>query len=157
MQELCPAQKTAYEHLLKSVSVGNVCVVWSHVGMGRTTILKELHREKGGELLTLKDYIDDLRMQNPLQMEEALEQMLMRSINRNDLVILDDLSLIYDVICGCGFMSPYPRAKYIEAILTSIAAKICETEKCVVFSIDGVIPKPLDSRCFNSSIKKYDL
>lgn len=156
MTKLSPAQQKAFDYLMEALPLGNVFVTWSHSGMGRTTILQELHRLKGGDLLTMKDYIDDLRVQNPLAMEETLEHMLMRAMTRADLVIMDDLNLIYDVVCSCSFGSAYPRGKFVEAILTSITQVATTMNKTVVFGVDGRIPDPIRSRCYFATIQKFD-
>lgn len=155
MTKLCPAQQKAFDNLMESLEIGNIAVVWSQSGMGRTTILDELHRLRGGELLTMKDYIDELRVQNPLSMEEVLEQMLIKSLGRNDLVILDDLNLIYAVVCGCDFRSAYPRGKFVEAVLTSIATIVSNGEKKLVMGIEGPTPGPIRDRCYFSNIRKF--
>ncbi len=155
MTKLCPAQQKAFDTLMESLEIGNIAVVWSQSGMGRTTILSELHRLRGGELLTMKDYIDDLRVQDPLAMDETLEHLLMRSLGRNDLVILDDLSLIYAVICGCGYGNPYPRGKFVEAILTSVAGVVSNSEKRLVIGIESTTPEPIRSRCYFANIRKF--
>ncbi len=157
MTKLCPSQQKAFDDLMESLEIGNIVVVWSQSGMGRTTILNELHRLRGGELLTMKDYIDDLRVQNPLAMDETLEHMLMRSLGRNDLVILDDLDLIYNVICGCGYGNAYPRGKFVEAILTSVASNVCNSEKTLVIGVEGSVSEPIRNRCYYASIRKFSV
>ena len=155
MTDLSPAQTAAFDELIKALPIGNIFVVWSHTGMGKTTILKELHGLKGGKFLTMTDYIQQLSTQDPLKMEETLESILMDAFSSHELVILDDLHLIYDVICGCGYGSAYPRGKYVEAILTSIAGRIIESGKKLILSFEGSIPAPIRSRCYISSIQKF--
>jgi transitional endoplasmic reticulum ATPase len=153
---LCPAQQEAFSNLMEALPIGNVFVVWSGAGMGRTTMLEELHRVKGGEFLKMKDYIDELRVQNPLAMDEALEQILMRPLHRNDLVILDDLDLVYDVICGCGYNSPYPRAKYVEAILTSVVDYAVAHDKKIVFGNRGGASAPISNQCYYAGFQRFE-
>jgi len=155
MTKLSPAQQKAFDYLMEAQSVGNIFVVWGHDGMGRTTILEEFHRIKGGEFLSMKDYIDELRLQNPLAMDETLEHMLMRSLSRNDLVIMDDLSLIYQVICGCGYGDAYPRSKFVEAILTSVVDAVLESHKALVVGVSGSIPEPIGQRAYSAHIRKF--
>ncbi len=154
---LCPTQQDAFNSLLEALPVGNVFVVWSGAGMGRTTMLQELHRVKGGEFLQMRDYIDELRLQNPLSMEEALDQIVMRSLQRNDLVIMDDLDLVYDVICGCGYNSVYPRSKYVEAILTNIADHVIAQGKKIVFGNKGTAANPISNRCFYAGFQRFEV
>ncbi len=155
--KLCPAQQEAFNELMEALPIGNIFVVWSGEGMGRTSILEELHRSKGGEFLRAKDYIDELRVQNPMSMDEALEQILMRPLQRNDLVIMDDLDLIYNVICGCGYNSPYPRSKYVEAILTSVVDYVVAHDKTLIFGNQGGAPGPVSNRCYYAGFQKFDV
>src|SRR5277367_1109829 len=114
LQKLSPSQMKAYANLEKAFSIGSIVVVWTETGLGKTTILKEFHRKHRGTLLSMKNYVDDLRAQNPFQMEETLESMLMDAFKNSDLVIMDDIHLIYDVTCGCSFKENYPRAKFVN-------------------------------------------
>lgn len=77
--KLCPAQQKAFDYLMEAYPVGHIFAVWAHAGMGRTTILEELHRQHGGEFLTMRDYIQELSVRNPLAMDETLDHMLMKA------------------------------------------------------------------------------
>lgn len=154
--KLCPAQQKAFDDLVEAMDVGNVFVLWAHSGMGHTTILQELQSIRGGEFLSIRDFIEDIRVQNPLAMEETLERLLARSLAENELVIMDDLNLIYSVICGCGFDNAYPRAKFVEAILTSIVSNVSNLDKKIVFGIDGSTPSPIRNRCYYATVRKFD-
>jgi len=154
--DLSPTQEKAFIHLTEALPIGKIFVVWSHTGMGRTTILQKLHTDSGGKFLSMKDFIDAIRKENPLAMDEVLEQMLMDALSSNDLVIMDDLDLIYDVICGCGFGSPYPRGKFIEAILTSVASFVADSKKKIVFGMNGNTPRPIWNRSYCANIEKFD-
>jgi transitional endoplasmic reticulum ATPase len=156
MATLCPAQQKAYDRLEETLKIGDIFVVWSGPGMGRTTLLEELHAKHGGEFLAMKDYIDELRVRDPLSMEETLEHMLMRSLSRNDFVLMDDLDLIYDVVCGCSYGGSYPRAKFVDAILTSVVSYTCANQKKVVFGINGTTAESIRHRCFWGHIQKFD-
>ncbi len=153
---LSPSQQEAFNHLMEALPIGNLFVVWSAPGMGRTTILNELHRQEGGELLRMKDYIDELRHQDPLSMDEAFEQIIMRSLQRNDLVILDDLDLVYSVVCGCGYGDAYPRPKYIEAILTNLIEFVVAHQKKLVFGNQGGASTTIGKSCYYAGLQKFD-
>lgn len=153
---LCPAQQEAFDNLMEALPIGNVFVVWSGIGMGRTTMLEELHRLKGGEFLKMKDYIDELRGLDPISMEEALDQIVMRTLERSDLVIMDDLDLVYNVICGCSYGSAYPRAKYVEAILTNIVDQVIAQNKKIVFGNQGSAPTPVSNRCYYAGFQRFE-
>jgi hypothetical protein len=38
-------------------------------------------------------------------MEEVLEGILLDALDKHDVVLMDDLDLIYNVVCGCGYDS----------------------------------------------------
>lgn len=153
---LSPSQQEAFNHLMEALPIGNLFVVWSGSGMGRTTILNELHRQEGGELLRMKDYIDELRHQDPFTMEEAFEQIIIRSLQRNDLVILDDLDLVYSVVCGCGYSDSYPRAKYLEAVLTNVIEYVVAHQKKLVFGNRGGASETISKSCYYAGLQKFD-
>jgi len=154
MPKLCPSQQEAFDHLLEAFPKGSVFVVWGATGMGKTTMLQELHRMRGGAYLTMKSYVDELRKVHPIQMEETLEQMLMNTLDRNEMVILDDLNLLYDVMCGCGYNSAFPRKDFIEAILTSVTTYAVAADKTLVFGNQGNTPGPIANRSYQSGVKK---
>lgn len=154
-EALCPAQLESFNRLIETFAVGNIFVVWSNPGMGRSTILAELHSRQGGAFLNTKDYVDALRDENPLAMEEVLDQLLMRAFEQNDLVIMDDLNLVYDVICGCSYGGSYPRAKYVEAVLTKVVEYAVANEKKLVFGFQGSTPAPIKHRCYYAGFQNF--
>jgi len=79
VKSLSPSQQQAFDALVTAYSKGNIFVVSSNDGRGRTTILKEFQKRHGGYWLPMKDYIDELRGKHPLQMEETLESFWLQS------------------------------------------------------------------------------
>src|SRR5438067_1189176 len=104
--QLCPAQQWAFDGVNLGLSAGNVFVVSGDTGMGKTTVLSQLHRTLGGKLLTIKDIVDATRQHHPLAVEEAFEQLLLAALQEHDIVLLDDLHLFYGVFGSCHC---YPR------------------------------------------------
>lgn len=155
MTKLSPSQQEAFDHLLEALPIGSVFSLWSGNGMGKTTILQELHRKRGGEFLDMKQVVDAMRDENPFQFEEVFEKILMDAMKRDDLVIVDDLDLLYSVICGCGYLESYPRAKFIEAPLTTVAQYAIAHGKKLVFGNEGKTPAALKYRSFYSGIQKF--
>jgi ABC-type polar amino acid transport system ATPase subunit len=93
MPTLCPSQQEAFDGLLEEIEIGNVFVVWTPPGKGKTTMLRELHRLRGGAFLSMKSYIEEIATREPFQMEESLERILMNAMDRNEYIILLDLSI----------------------------------------------------------------
>lgn len=107
--------------------------------------------------MRMRDYIEELRNLDPFKMEEALEQVVLRSFQRNDLVIMDDLDLIYSVICGCGFGDAYPRAKYAEAILTNVVEYLNRhQDKKLVFGNQGSASQIISKSCYYAGLQKFE-
>ncbi len=155
MPTLSPSQQEAFDGLLEALEIGNIFVVWTNEGKGKTTMLQELHRQKGGIFLSMKKYIDELRICNPLQMEETLEALLMNALDRNQFIIMDDLSLLYKVMCGCGGFDAYPRPRFVEAVLTSVCTFAVAANKKLVFGNQGNISTPVHNRCYYAGFKKF--
>ena len=55
---LCPAQKRAFDSLLAGVQVGSILRVWGGTGRGKTTVLRELHKQAGGGFLNMKEFVE---------------------------------------------------------------------------------------------------
>jgi len=158
MTKLSPSQQEAYSDLLEAFPIGSIFVVWTPDGLGKTTLLEEFHRNhKKSVFLNMKNYIDDLAKTDPFRMEETFEALVMDSLKKADVVILDDLHLLYAVICGCGYGDSYPRAKFIEAVLTTICAYVTASGKKLVIGNEGGAPGPIAHRCYYAGFSKFQV
>ena len=156
MTKLCPAQQQACAGLERGLPLGSVFVVHGGVGTGKTTVLQEFHAEHGGVLLTMKDFMDAIRDQNPLAMEETFEQVLMDALLDHGLVILDDLHLLQNVICGCGGFTTYPRSQFLNVPLTLLTTYAATAGKKLVFACQGAAPDPVSQRCYYFGVDKFE-
>src|SRR5712671_6337366 len=104
--QLCPAQKRAFDLLLAGVEIGSILRVWSGTGRGKTTVLRELHKQVGGAFLNMKDFVEASASKHPLALEETLYQLVMDALKANPVVIMDDVHLLDLYSAGCHF---YPR------------------------------------------------
>ena len=116
--QLCPAQKRAFDCLLAGLQVGSIVRLWGGVGRGKTTILQELHRQTGGVLLNMKDFVEASAKNHPMAIEETLYQLLFDALKSHPAVIVDDLHLV-DLSSGCHF---YPRTGYFNTILMALCS-----------------------------------
>ncbi|HEY9758121.1 MAG TPA: ATP-binding protein [Oculatellaceae cyanobacterium] len=155
MVSLSPSQQEALDHFLEAYPTGNVFTVWTREGCGTTTILKEINRLKGGVFISMKTYIDEIANKDPLQFEETLERLIMNGMDKYEVIIMDDLHLIYSVICGCGYRDAYPRAKFVEAVLTSLCTFAVAANKKLIFGFQGPTPTPIANRCYYAGFKKF--
>ncbi|MGI8552847.1 MAG: AAA family ATPase [Dehalococcoidia bacterium] len=149
---LSPAQEQALEGLLYAIPVGDVFTIWGGTGMGKTTVLREAHRQLGGAFPMLAEFMDAMRCKHPLAIEETFEQMLLATLSENAYVFLDDLQMPIDVICKeCG--SYYPRAGLIDGSLTTLISSARATGKKLIFG--GRPPSSVRERAYSFGIPEF--
>lgn len=149
---LSPTQQAEYNALTHALPVGNIFVVHGETGMGKTTLLEELHRAEGGVLLTMRRFLSAMRGVHPLAMEEAFDQMMREALDSHPLVIMDDLHLLYDVVGGCNLF--YPRKEFLNGPLTTLVSHAVEDSKTLVFGIRGEAPHPISSRAYTCRLDR---
>src|SRR3954465_2325835 len=92
--ELTPAQRRAFDCLLIGLKAGSILRLSGGVGRGKTTVLKELHRETGGAFLNMKDFVEASTKNHPLALEESLYQIIFNALQSHPLVFVDDVHLL---------------------------------------------------------------
>lgn len=150
--QLSPTQQSEFDRLMKNLHVAPIWAFFGDTGMGKTTVLREIHRAVGGAFLTLKDFVDAMQGQHPLALEETFEKIVMEALRDNDRVVVDDLHLIHNVVC-CGHF--YPRMNYLIVPLASIAAYAEQAGKTLIFGTSGHAPGPIDERCYYCGIREF--
>ncbi len=61
MTQLTPVQQQAFDTLAAAWPIDDVFLFSAADGMGRTTVLREVHRQRGGAYLDLREFLDALR------------------------------------------------------------------------------------------------
>jgi ATP-dependent 26S proteasome regulatory subunit len=149
---LSPSQQRGYDELLRLLPLGNVFVLAGNDGLGRTTVLRELHREVGGAWLNMKDFTSALRQRNPTALEETFEQIVLEALEAHDTVIVDDLRLLSNVTSHHF----YPRYGLLDAPLTTLTNYSADARKKLVFAITGEPSRPIKERCHFTRIRDFD-
>lgn len=155
MTKLSPAQKLSYDYLLNALALGSFVTVQGKTGRGKTTLLRHLHSEKKSKYLDTREYVERMSSKNPFQMEEVLEEMLRNAMKESDVVIMDDIDMIYDVICGCDHFDFYQRKKFVEPVFENLCNYYLEAGKKLVLGTKGKIPAAIDARTYWASIEKF--
>ena len=150
--KLSPTQLCAYHGLQAGLAVGNVILLWGDTGLGKTTVLRELHAKLGGCLLTLKDFMDAQQSRHPLSLEETFAQLVMQALQSHDVVIVDDLGVLSGVMHGCG---AYPRSGFLEVPLTALATYAIEAGKKLICAGSG--STALQQRGYQFGIDEFDV
>src|SRR5262245_49296394 len=149
---LTPSQQYGYDNLRRLLPVGNVFVLWSNGGLGRTTVLRQLHREIGGAFLNMQDFTSALRQRDPAALEETFEQVGLQALEAEDVVIVDDLRLL-SAVTSHHF---YPRHGLLDAPLTTLTSLATDAGKKLVFSAVQEPSRPIKDRCHFAHIREFD-
>src|SRR5438552_566979 len=150
--QLCPAQKRAFDSLLAGVQVGSILRLWGGIGRGKTTILRELHREIGGTFLNMKEFVEASASKHPLALEETLYQLIMDAFKASPLVIVDDVHLLDLYSAGCHF---YPRSGYFNSIMMGLCTYALEAKKKLIFGTKSDFAEAADQRSYSFGIEKF--
>ena len=136
---LSPVQQQAHDELMRTVKPGSIAVLFGTSGKGKTTILREVHRELAGQFLGMADFMGALDGRHPLELEETLHRLLTASLAKNAVVVFDDVHLVANISC-CG--SFYPRQGFINAALTAVASAAHVAERAVILGSERT-PLPI--------------
>jgi AAA+ superfamily predicted ATPase len=149
--QLSPVQQQTFDHLRNAVPLFNFLGVLGGPGAGKTAVLRALHAAVGGKYLTARDYLDALRPEHPLALEETLEQLVRHALQSHDCVFIDDLSLPANVMSGCG---AYPRTGLLAVALKALTACAEEARKKLIFAADYAV-QPLEQMGFVAHIPPF--
>ncbi|MBV9467609.1 MAG: ATP-binding protein, partial [Abitibacteriaceae bacterium] len=151
--QLCPAQQRALEGLKRGLGIGHVLALWSETGLGKTTVLREIQRVTGGGFLNMADFMDAMRGQHPIALEETFERLVLDALAIHDVVIVDDLHLLTNV-SSCGDF--YLRSRLLDAPLTTLCTYAEETGKRLIFGTDD-IPGVVRKRCYPWGVREFEV
>lgn len=150
--ELCPAQKAAFDNLSAGLRVGSIIRLWGGVGRGKTTVLRELHKQVGGAFLNLKDFVEASTGQHPLALEETLYHLIVNAVKTEPLVIVDDVHLLDLYSAGCHF---YPRSGYFNSIMMGLCTYALEAKKKLIFGTKSEFAESATQRSYSFGIDRF--
>src|SRR5688500_16632633 len=122
VRRLTPTQQRAFDTLDTAATATGIVELRCSTGMGRTTLLRRLHSERGGSFLGVGAILEAMEHVHPLALEETVYRRLVDELSKHDVVILDDMQHLMLVAMGCG---AYPRGQYFVTTLTALA-DLCE-------------------------------
>ena len=150
--QLCPSQQRGYDELRRLLPLGNVFALSGGTGLGRTTVLRQLHHDLGGAFLGMQHLTEALRQRNPVALEETFEQLALDALREHDTVFVDDLRLLSDVT-GNHF---YPRSGLLNAPLTTLTSYAVDAGKKLVFTVVNEPSPPIKERCHFARVREFD-
>ena len=150
--QLCPAQQSVLESLLKGLPIGSIFRVWGGIGRGKTTVLKEVHQRTGGAFLGMKDFAAASSLKHPMALEETLYNLVLAALKAHPVVILDDLHLLDLFSAGCHF---YPRSGYLNSVMMGLCSYALEADRKLIFSTTGHLAEAAQQRSYSFGIEKF--
>ena len=150
--QLCPAQQTVLDSLLKGLPIGSIFRVWGGVGRGKTTVLKEAHKQTGGAFLGMQDFAAVSSLKHPMALEETLYNLVLDALKAHPVVILDDLHLLDLFSAGCHF---YPRSGYLNSMLMGLCTYALEADRKLIFSTTSHLAEAAAQRSYSFGIDKF--
>jgi SpoVK/Ycf46/Vps4 family AAA+-type ATPase len=150
--QLCPAQQRTIDQLKRVLPLFPVLGVAGQPGSGKSTILRFLHQQTGGEWISMRELLEAFRTRHPLALEEAFHDVVESAFQTSEYVYLDDFSLFTTVVQGgCG---SYPRSDLLEAALHSITRLVeKEPKKLIVGS--AYVPHSLQQKGYVATIPPF--
>jgi transitional endoplasmic reticulum ATPase len=123
--QLSPSQQRALDKLLAEAHPGRVVALAAGPGLGKTTVLREAHARLGGSILGATDMQRAAgEARHPLALEDAFYALIGDGLDRNTVVLLDDMHLLSAVVEGCHM---YPRGGFINVALTALSTRLSTT------------------------------
>ncbi len=150
--QLCPAQHSVLESLLKGLPIGSIFRLWGGVGRGKTTVLREVHQQTGGFFLGMKEFVAASSLKHPLALEETLYNLVLEALKAHPVVILDDFHLLDLYYTGCRF---YPRSGYLNSVIMGLCTYALESDRKLIFSTTGHMAEAAEHRSYSFGIDKF--
>src|SRR5438874_3707541 len=150
--QLSPTQQGALEAVLKGLQLGSILRVWGGVGRGKTTVLKEVHKQTGGAFLGMKDFVAASSVKHPMALEETLYNLVLDALKAHPVVILDDLHLLDLFSAGCHF---YPRSGYLNSVIMGLCTYTLETDRKLIFSTTSHLAEAAAQRSYSFGIDRF--
>jgi ATP-dependent 26S proteasome regulatory subunit len=150
---LSPSQQEAFDALAHASKHTNVLALWCRDGMGRTTVLRELHRKMKGAYLSANDIVQAMGESDPFSLEETFHDIVLEALEEEKTVFVDDFGLFSDVVGDCNYH--YPRSGLLSLALTSLCETAEAMNRRLVFGCGRSVPDAVSRRGFAKPIEKF--
>ena len=151
---LSPAQKGALKSLEHGLTVGDVVSLWGAPGMGKTTVLRELQRRKGGAWIGAREFATAAREGAPNGLEESFARVIGTAAERSEIVIVDDISAVDLGAHSCG---NYPRSIYWDLLAEAFVEETQARGRKLVIGKSGREPAALRKCAMSWGIQRFEV
>jgi len=146
---LTRVQQWAYDGLQFMLPATAALAVSGPQGYGKSTVLRALHRNIGGALITPSDFMRELAAGTPLALEETLVALIRAALDQHTAVFVDDLDLLQTAMHA----DANPRKGLVSAALVAAIDEATARGKKLIFA--GSLPCEVTPRCFSWGLQPY--
>ena len=150
---LAPAQAEALAFAERALSIGKFVYLWGASGMGKTTVLRELHRKRGGAFLVISDFVAAAASGAPNGLEESFHRALCAALEEHELVIVDDVAHLDLAAQACG---AYSRSQWWQSVFAGCVEMAERLGRRVVLGTSSHVPQAFRQRAYGYGIEKFD-
>jgi ATP-dependent 26S proteasome regulatory subunit len=149
---LTPGQTKAITGLKAALDLGLPVALWGSGGTGKSTVLRELHAQVGGKLITARDFVELSKSREPFHLEETIYQVIADAMKSHRIVMVDDLESISSLMNGCR---SYPRAGWHEMIFEALVRLGRELEVGLVWTCSWC-SQAIRASCVQFGIERFE-
>jgi ATP-dependent 26S proteasome regulatory subunit len=149
--DLCPAQLEVRDKMLEALDCCDAIVLGADPGMGRTSMLEAVQRERGGLLIGMRGFMSAVIAGKPEALEEAFLSLALRALEDHNLLLFDDLQLLVEVFEGMD----YPRPNLFDAALTALFQEAQASGTKLVFGVESGSPAPIRARARRFDLEEF--
>lgn len=150
--ELCPTQQQALRELHTSLQVSPIAWLASGRGAGRTTVLQQLCRDLDGEFIPFSSFAQQMRVSNPLALEEVFERLISESLFQYPAVVVDDVDLLQEVVDNCG---SYPRTNWLAGTLLNCCDFAIKNGRKIILGLQHP-PHTIQARGYGVELEEFN-
>jgi ATP-dependent 26S proteasome regulatory subunit len=148
--QLCPSQQRAFDSLLQGLPFGSIFRFHGSNGLGKTTVLKEIHKQTGGAYLNMSDFVTATSLKHPMGLEETIYNLVLNFLKAHPVVIFDDLHL-----ADPSEHHFYPRGHFINSVAMGLCSQTLDLNRKLIFGTNGCIPHPISERGYSFGIERF--
>ncbi|AMV21086.1 ATP-dependent zinc metalloprotease FtsH 1 [Planctomyces sp. SH-PL14] len=146
--EFTPRQAACVDTVRRCLAFHPLIHLSARDGTGRTSILEALHKELGGSMVTIRDYVKVTAGKPPLGTDEWLCDLLIRRLKKHETVFVDDFHLAQAVSQNCN----NPRSDYLSAAMEAVSDYAERSGRRLIVATQGRLNEELAKRMVGCGI-----
>jgi SpoVK/Ycf46/Vps4 family AAA+-type ATPase len=137
---LTPSQQLAFDKAMAAFASNSIVLVESEAGMGKSSILRAMHRQTGGKFLDAEDILRAHARSEPQEYEQVVYDTIRDAIKGYDIVYFDNVG-DYQTASHAGY---YHRPEVFDAVFKALYDAVDFAGKKFVVSsnVGGMVAQP---------------